>query len=249
MNPKRTPHSFLGFATVLLAALTQACIVVPADGDGTNDVDDADDIGQIDDHEEPEGSGGGAPNAAPTGLALGVELVDLPMMGGDGGVAFADECPAGEVLVGLGGFLDDRGWHGQMAAGCAPIELVQVQDGSFVLRVGEWVATPIHGDAGQEPWISECPDNEIMVGFAGRADLLVDQVQVACAAFEVVESDEGFTLVPGEAHLLDPVGGSGGSAFEPALCDEGSVATVVDMRAGESIDALGVACRSLELRF
>lgn len=252
MNPKAQierplPLRLLQLATVALAALTQACIVVPVDDGDAPDLDD--ELEQIEEIDEAEGSGGAASSTEPTGLALGVELVDLPMMGGDGGEAFADECPTGEVLVGLGGFLDERGWHGRMAAGCAPIELVEVEDGTFVVRVGEWTATPMHGGVGQQPWISECPDDEIMVGFAGRAGQLVDQVQVACAPFEVVESADGFALIPGEVHLLDPVGGSGGSAVELTLCEEGSVATVVDMRAGESIDALGVACRSLELRF
>jgi hypothetical protein len=136
-----------------------------------------------------------------------------------------------------------------MAAGCAPLEFSETDDGSFVVGVGEWTATPMHGEVGQQPWISECPENEMMVGFAGRAGMLVDNVQIACAAFDVVETTEGFALVAGEPHLLDAVGGQGGEAFEPLLCESGSVATVVDMRAGESIDALGVACQRLELTF
>lgn len=262
MNPK-TPSErpvsrlLLGLAA-LLAALTPACIVVPTDDwetGETEEIEDVEDIDQPDLPEDPDQTEDpDLPEepemvSSPVGIVLGEELSVLPMVGGAGGDAYSDACAPGQVLVGLGGYFDDRGWHGMMAAGCAPLEFSEMDDGSFVVGVGEWTATPMHGSAGQQPWISECPENEMMVGFSGRAGLLLDKVQIACAAFEVVETTEGFALVAGEPHFLDAVGADGGAAFDPIMCESGSVATVVDMRAGESIDALGVSCRELALTF
>jgi hypothetical protein len=229
--------------------LAPACIVVPTDdwdpseGDEIEDVDDIDEPNLPEEPDQPEVA------SSPVGIVLGEELTALSMMGGGGGEAFSDACAPGNVLVGLGGYFDDRGWHGMMAAGCAPLEFSEMDDGSFAVGVGEWTATPMHGEAGQQLWISECPENEMLVGFTGRSGLLVDNVQIACAAFDVIETTQGFALVAGEPHFLDAVGGQGGAPFDPVTCESGSVATVVDMRAGESIDAVGVSCRELALTF
>ncbi|MBK8938832.1 MAG: hypothetical protein IPM79_14700 [Polyangiaceae bacterium] len=243
---RRTSLSLL-LGALVLGALTPACVIRGSDfdndpfmdaGEGGDEADDAasgEEVPEEDeDMSEPE-----APEDEPPAL------VELPMAGGSGGELYVDPCAEGQALVGFGGYLDSRGWHGVMAAGCAELTLVQAEDGSYSVEVGEPIAMPLHGTNGSEPWISACPAGEVVVGFAGRSGALLDQLELACAPFIVVVTEAGVEVGTGEPHFLLAVGGEGGEAFEPLLCEPGRVGMVSRMRAGESIDALGISCGSL----
>jgi hypothetical protein len=175
------------------------------------------------------------------------DLQQLSLHGGSGGTLSHDACTPGDVLIGLSGFLDEAGRHGQMQAKCARLEVEQANDGSFLVSTGESDYTPLLGAKGQAAWSSQCPQNEVVIGFAVRTGQLVDQVQLSCAPLELIDGgNEGLFLMRGEAHDLKAVGANSGSAFVER-CPEGTVATVLDLRSGDSIDALGMSCRSLEL--
>jgi hypothetical protein len=186
------------------------------------------------------------PNAPVLELVVGT---NTPQRGSvNGGSPFDDACPAGQVLIGFDGSLGSvNGTHGQIAAHCGTLELAAAGDG-FEIRIGPGLVHPTRGRHAAQAWTSLCPANQVMVGFGGRGGLLIDQLTFRCAPLTIAAAGKGYTVTVGTAADLTPIGGSGGSAFVQADCAAGQIATVARLRAGDSLDAIGLGCSTLTAR-
>jgi hypothetical protein len=155
-----------------------------------------------------------------------------------GGVAFDDACPAGQALVGFAGSLSTAvGVHRQIAGHCGVIQIVGT---AVTMKAG--ATLPIRGKAGTSSWTRDCPANQVVVGFSGRSDLLIDQLTLNCAPLVASGSALGSALTVATSTVLPAVGGAGGTAFAPTKCLSGEVATMARVRTGDNLDAFGLAC-------
>ena len=152
-----------------------------------------------------------------------------------GGTAFPDACPAGQVMVGFNAQLGAS--FDQVGVICAPIALAS---GTLAVSTGTAVDQPLRGTNTGTPAASTCPAGTMVVGFAGRAGALIDQLQLRCAAITVTGAPPQASV--GTATALTAVGGTGGVAFPDTDCAAGAVAVGADIRAGGSIDAFGLRC-------
>ncbi len=157
-----------------------------------------------------------------------------------GGVAADAACPPGQALIGFEGSLGSV-WgisiHRQITAHCGTVKIV----GTSVITTAGTNLTTL-GRPGESPWTSDCPPNQVVVGFSGRAGSLVDQLAFTCAPLVASSVTSGAALTVGPATTLTAVGGVGGSAFTPVSCPANEVATMVRVRTGDDMDAFGLAC-------
>jgi hypothetical protein len=160
----------------------------------------------------------------------------------NGGTLFPDACPAGQAVIGFGGSLTaETGFHRQIATLCGKVERFGVA-GSYTVHVSPGASLPLRGVlAGTFPWARTCGPDQVISGFVGRSGLLVDQLTFSCVPI-LVDAQDGTTLSLGSVTVLQPIGGSGGNAFAQTDCPAGEVATVARLRAGDGIDAFGLAC-------
>ncbi len=159
-----------------------------------------------------------------------------------GGSPFDDTCPAGQALIGFGGSLTNAsGYHSQLSAQCGKVERLGTA-GSYVIRVSPGASLPVRGLlSGTSPWTRACPQDQVITGFVGRSGTLVDQLTFRCSPL-LVDPTNGTALALGTATALAPIGGNGGQPFAQTDCATGKVATVARLRAGDGIDAFGLAC-------
>lgn len=178
---------------------------------------------------------------------IGLELTtpaDTDLQGNaSGGTRYDDDCPAGQVLVGFNGYTD--GWIFALEPVCGVPSL----SGSIDVVVGAGAILPQRGSSASNMWTRTCGADQMVVGYSGRAGVLLDQLVLRCAPLEVSEAGGVFSVSVETVGDLPSVGGTGGSPFGPIDCGPGSVATGVNIRAGDSVDALGLGCNLVELVF
>jgi hypothetical protein len=198
------------------------------------------------------GSGGSSSTGAggsdnPTGITLTGSNA-TPQFGNlNGGVLYPDACPAGQVVVGFSGFLASQGYHGKMQASCG-IPTVS-GSGPFTVTISAGGTTPLRGLFGVTAWSSMCPANQMVVGFGGRSGALLDQLAVRCAPLVIAGGPGAYTIAIGAVTTLAAVGDNGGNAFAITNCAVGQVATMARLRAGDGIDAFGIACSAVGLLY
>ena len=181
----------------------------------------------------------------PTGIDYGSQTPLTQQGNANGGDAFDDECPSGEVLIGIRGATG--GWLHQIRGVCGVLALVD--PGAIALSVTESSLMPIRGQLGGQAYDATCPAGSAVVGFDGRAGSLVDQIELRCAPLFLADDGVDLSIGFGGPNDLAPVGGNGGQPFPQADCPAGEVATIANIRAGDSIDAFGVTCRPVSLDF
>ncbi len=165
--------------------------------------------------------------------ALDGDVGQTERRGGGGGAAFSFDCGEDALLVGVRGL--QRGALGGVAGLCQRIDIV---DGAPAL-VGEVFTTAAAG-GGDAEIDSVCPDGHAVVGFGGRAGLLMDAIVPSCAPVTV---DADGSLLPGAPTVdADPVSGrdGGGDAFADATC--AAFAVGVYGGAGNDLDGFGLRC-------
>ncbi|MCC6876199.1 MAG: hypothetical protein IT378_17965 [Sandaracinaceae bacterium] len=187
---------------------------------------------------------------ADAGVALSVAPIgsSTPTMehgNTSGGALFVDACAANEVLVGVRGSVHPTaGYLAQIRAICAAISLSG--SGPYTFTTAERTEGPIRGLlGGGAPYTASCPPDEVLVGFGGRAGLLVDQLVLRCAPVSIAQTPSGLVPTLGMPADLPPVGGMGGAAFPDTSCPSGSVAVEARIRAGDAIDSFGIGCKRL----
>src|SRR6185436_6611128 len=158
-----------------------------------------------------------------------------------GGVAYNDACPAGQALIGFSGSLStttSAAVHRQITPRCG---IVRVTGTAVMVSAGNTLAT--RGKAGASAWTRDCPANQVVVGFAGRSGLLIDQLSLGCAPLLASAGSTGTALTVGSTvTTVSAVGGSGGTAFTMNKCPANEVATTSRVRVGDNMDAFGLAC-------
>jgi hypothetical protein len=159
-----------------------------------------------------------------------------------GGTAYNDACPAGQVLTGLGGSTTTTttaALNRQITGHCG---VVQISGATVTIKAG--ATLPTRGAAGLAPFTRDCPANQVVVGYSGRAGLLVDQIVLTCAPLSSTASAAtGAALTVGATtSTLAAIGGTGGTALTAVRCPTGEVATTTRLRAGDNLDAFGLAC-------
>jgi len=157
-----------------------------------------------------------------------------------GGTATNDACPAGQVLTGFAGSLSTTSTSAvnrQITGHCG---IVQISGTTVTVSAGG--SLPTRGKLGTSAWTSDCPANQVVVGFSGRSGLLVDQLALRCAPLVAAAATSGSPLTVGTGASLTAIGGTGGSAFAAVSCPTGEVATMARVRTGDNLDAFGLGC-------
>jgi len=144
--------------------------------------------------------------------------------------AHLDRCPGGQVLIGYGGTLRDDVY---LVSGAPVLQLASLVAicGRVTLEAsGEVTVTPSSGieprgtDATAGTFSQICPTDQVVVGFAGRAGSIIDQIGVVSASLQSASAGcccSALTL--GSTYSFTPVGGTGGSAYSES-CSSGQVA-------------------------
>lgn len=168
---------------------------------------------------------------------------DTPQEGGDGGELFEDACPAGQVLIGISGeYNEDDEYLGRISAHCGRVTLISDGAGGYDIAFAPGQELAGRGDGGGTPWTRECASGDVMIGFDGRAGVLIDRLFVRCADFTVSGELGSLVFTTGAPYELALVGGNGGAPFPSRDCPTDEVATVTHIRAGLAIDAFGLGC-------
>jgi hypothetical protein len=139
------------------------------------------------------------------------------------------------------------GWHGRIQALCGSPGLVPGD--LFTVAVGGGAALPMRGEIGDLMWTRTCPGGQVMIGFEGRAQGLLDQLVVRCAPLLISEGPGGFAVITGAETSLPPIGGASGDLIPLTKCPAGAIAKAARIRAGDFIDAFGLACAELSLTY
>ncbi len=101
----------------------------------------------------------------------------------------------------------------------------------------------MRGLYGVTAWDRICGSNQAIMGFIGRAGALIDQLTFRCAPIEITWDGAIFSASRGTFTDLPAQGTAGGTAFAQTDCGADQLATVANIRAGDSLDALGLGCQ------
>ncbi len=183
----------------------------------------------------------------PTGIALVGPVSSTPQIGGTGGTAFAESCPAGQVIIGYqGGRPATFNFMGSFRALCGT---VSIAPGTVTVTMSATTQLPLRGMSTDKPWSAPCPADMLVVGFGGRCGQFFDEVIFRCAPLVISGGPGAYTIATGNVVLVTAVTGPGGQPFAEQLCAGGRVATGDFGREGLYIDAFGLQCRRPQLVF
>ena len=186
-------------------------------------------------------------DGCPSGISVGA-AGSAQLLGGDptGGTPFSDPCPAGQVLIGVGGATGS--WIDAIYGICGSVGL-QVSSSTtpytYAVTISAGATLPLQGVVGgtDSTWQVTCGPNQAVVGVAGNAGAAMDHVVLSCAALSITGSPGAFSLSRGSVSALPPQGDStGGSPFAPFVCPAPQTIALVSGSSGQWVDSLGVAC-------
>jgi hypothetical protein len=162
---------------------------------------------------------------AACGAAAGPTEISLAPTGGNGGVPFQLQCPAGKLSNGL--LLRTDAFVDSVALSCESLE-----------RADPWTSASIGGTNGTRVTLLRCLAGEVLVGATGRSGTLNDAIGPICASVRAVRSRSTF------AFRDPPVGGEGGLPWE-RRCPPAMAVSGIHGRAGANIDRIEFECRPL----
>lgn len=157
--------------------------------------------------------------------------------GGNGGSAFDDACPAGQLLVGVEAHNTTESGSpalGQLRGRCAPITLdvVDYDTGTVAFQT-----TP----RGEEPITSlgaiDCPAGTVVTGLQARSGSIIRGYKLLCGAL----SFDGENIVTSNDTETGVIG-TGPIDLAAARCPTGTAASAFTGRSGALIDRLTVRC-------
>ncbi|HXK19002.1 MAG TPA: hypothetical protein VNG33_14420 [Polyangiaceae bacterium] len=199
------------------------------------------------------GGSGGA--VKPTGLTLADTTTDAVHELNAVNTPFSERCPAGQVLVGFNGTVDDpadpngKTYLRSAQAICGKLAVSASEP--YTVTVTQADPLPMHEVASTQMQMALCPANQVMTGFAGRSGLWMDSVDVRCAPLSILGASPQFLLVVGTPAKAGTIGGpSGGSPFDPVECAAGDLAVgqiIRTMYAGAVLGAFGIECATASL--
>jgi hypothetical protein len=182
----------------------------------------------------------------PSAIAIGAPGPSQILGSATGGGAFNDPCPAGQVLIGIGG--STGGWIDTIYGICGVLGLhttTAVTPYSYDVTIAVGATLPTEGTLGSSDmlWQANCPTNQAVVAVAGNSGTGMDHVTLSCAPLTISGSPSSFALHQGTVTTLAPEGDvGGGSPFTPAVCPDPQVMSLVSGTAGQWVNTLGVAC-------
>lgn len=166
------------------------------------------------------------------------------------GTAVMDVCPDGQVTLGYRGAvapLAESFVLGRIQAQCGHLELTGA--GPYAITTTPGDATPIRGDYGDEPWEIMCPENEVVVGFGGRAGSFVDFLSIGCAPLLVKGEPGDLRVEFGPLSFPGGAGGEGGEPFPDTLCDGAQIPNAVQTVIATVVSAFGMGCATASLTY
>jgi hypothetical protein len=170
------------------------------------------------------------------------------VLGGNasGGTPFNDPCPAGQVLVGLGGATGQ--WIDAVYGICGAVALKAATTSApytYGVAISAGQTLPTRGTVGSSDamWRATCPPDQAVVSVAGNSGTAMDQVVLSCAPLRITGSPGSFAIHQGNATALAPQGDtSGGSPFTPVACPDPQVVGLVGGSSGQWLDSMSIAC-------
>jgi hypothetical protein len=187
----------------------------------------------------------------PSAITIGAPGSDQVCGGTSGGNSFSDACPAGQVLVGIGGATGQ--WIDAVYGICGVVDLKASTSSdpyTYTVTIGPGTTLPTEGMIGGSDtlWQAQCPANTAVVEVAGNSGEAMDQVDLSCAPLVITGSPGSFALHQGTVTAIAPEGDTGGGGpFTPVVCPDPQVMALVWGGAGVWVDNMGVACAAPEL--
>lgn len=201
---------------------------------------------------EPDASDEVDPNSCPGGFDFNSNTAfTQPIVGKSAErYKYHDACEDGEIIVGYRGYFrtgsNNNLIHGKIQALCALMSF-RFEGGKCLVKTGEPSSLPLRGNTGAIEWTRICPQDQVIVGYDGRAGSDIDQITLFCAPLHISASDNGYTMRRGEISPLQRAGGVGGNYDYEDECPESYVATSSTMSASEiDVNAFGLGCQQLE---
>jgi hypothetical protein len=193
----------------------------------------------------------GAKSGCPTGVAL-TGQTPTALEGGSSGKteSVTDVCPAGQVLIGYRVSLDvTTSAVGRVQGLCGSIVVGATAGCPVTVVAGASLPQRGVGDAAVDLL---CPANQMIVGFNGHADKVVNQLGFDCARIVVDPVPGGYALSLGPISRITPVGATGGNAFiddcPAGQIAKGNTVVVADDEAAAPIQAFGLVCAAASIR-
>jgi hypothetical protein len=169
--------------------------------------------------------------------------------GGGGGSPSKQQCPEGEVLIGLEGSWGPSFVNTLQGVCGKPVALEDGGNAEYVEFAGG-ATLPTRGVLGTSRFTKTCPAGYAVNGFSGRSGTYLDAIELHCGQLQVTgdRANAEITLVnQGPAHPPGLKGGPGGTPFGPVTCPEGGVATGLNLRSDAWIDRMGLVCAKPDL--
>jgi hypothetical protein len=167
------------------------------------------------------------------------------LAGGAGGTANNDDCPVGQVLVGVnvtadatsGQLRSIQGVCGVATLGGAPARMSFPTAGAATLTLRGTSTGPTN--------FRRCPQGYALTAISGRASTVLESLTLQCSRVDVTGTGPYTVTVPAASRNIVPVGGTGGTAFASIACPANRVAMGLASRTGAAVDALGLRCEQL----
>jgi hypothetical protein len=162
--------------------------------------------------------------------------------GGQSGVMHVDACPGNDVLIGYDGSYQSNGpvLIYSLTGRCGKLNVLGGP--AYQVIVTPTAILPGRGSAGATTFSARCPQDQVIVGIAGRAGSSLNAIGFQCAPLAIVAVGTEFQLqVVASRTDLPTEGGTGGMAFA-ASCDPGKVADGHTINAGNWLDGYGLLC-------
>ncbi|MBX2798500.1 MAG: hypothetical protein KTR31_12540 [Myxococcales bacterium] len=183
------------------------------------------------------------PALAPGDVALAVPDPVGPI-GKDDGDAYTLACGENQALIGIEGRSGGKVYRLQPV--CADLVIEEDPTGAYAMvpegsALGDWA-----GGGGGDPFVSSCPDGEVVVGVHGGVDDELKQLGLTCAAMPLVDAGDGWAVEAAGAHDLEGFGGSRGDAFS-LRCAERAVAVGFDVQSRGHVYQVEVLCSEVDV--
>jgi hypothetical protein len=176
-----------------------------------------------------------------SGIALAT--TDLPLYGGLGGQPFRAECPKGFYLVGLAGRAGS--WVDRIAPICA--QWLAAKQVFGPPSVGPSYGTGIGGQEGRSICWNEFVGSTFVVQ-SWKIDVLtsdnhyVQRIRAYCASVQPSAKSMGFYFGGKDPYDLNISSGPFGTKPPEQSCPPNEVGVGIRVRAGQSVDAIGLIC-------
>ncbi len=181
--------------------------------------------------------GGCNPNPCPDPVSVVGWGTATPttISGSTGGNPYDDECPPGQVLIGVAGQVSADGWLSALGGICGTVNVSAITQVTTLVP-GE--VLPEHGTAGASAFTAVCPVDRALVGFSGRSGWVVDQLVIHCAQLTIT----GDIVSVGAPAPGIATGGSAGTEFPLHACLGNTLATTIHVQAGAALDGVLLGC-------